>query len=122
MYCPDISPSYVFVFPSSNRRRSTYYTASVLVLPNVKMRICLKYRRQLMQLKLLRWFGMGTNCLELSLPADQQSNQLHCFSRTRHRTGNSETDASPPTAAHPPPPRDTRHHTRPSHPPPLMPS
>src|SRR5258708_5191263 len=107
MYCPDISPSYVFVFPTSNRRRSTYYTASVLVLPNVKMRICLKYRRQLMQLKLLRWFGMGTNCLELSLPADQESNQPHCFSRMSRRTGNSETEASQTTGSHSPTPRDT---------------
>src|SRR6202022_440940 len=101
MYCPDISPSYVFVFPSSNRRRSTYYTASVLVLPNAKTRIRLEYRRQLIQLKPLRWFGMGTNCLELGLPADKESDQLHCFIRMSRRTGNSETEASQNTDSHP---------------------
>src|ERR1700737_3140278 len=102
MYCPDISPSHVFVFPSSNRRRSTYYTASVLVLPNVEMRIRLKYCRQLIQLKPFRWFGMGTNCLELGLPADKEPDQLHCFIRISRETPRPKPPKIPTRTALPP--------------------
>src|SRR5260370_9094674 len=109
MHCPDISASHFFVFLSSNRRRSTYYAAPILVLSHVKMRIRLKYRRQLIQLKLLRRFGMGTNCLELGLPADQESNQLHCFRRMSRQTRKSETEASSATAPHSPPAGDPWH-------------
>src|SRR5712664_3428642 len=107
MYCPDISASHFFVFLSGNRRRSTYHAAPVLVLPHIKMRIRPEYRWQLVQLKLLRWFGMGANCLELGLPADQESNQLHCFSRMSRRTGPSETEASQTTGSHSPTAGDT---------------
>jgi len=60
-----------------------------------------------MQLKPLRWFGMGTSCLELGLAADKESDKLHCFIRMSRPTGNSETEASQSTDSQSPAAGDT---------------